>query len=258
MRTRILTLALVILLIGIAGPAPAQAPAQPTNAGPVQPWGLPPLPAGVGPVEKFADIHDTPQGQFLEGGSFDSQGNLWFVAIGSGWVAYLTPDGKLVPGFNCNPPPELGQTCEPQGTRWLDGKLYVATRHRGILVYDPQTKELKTLVYTYRNQLFKGPNDLDFDAEGNLFFTDPWGTGPGPNMSDRAGAVYQYSKDGILRKVMDDLQFPNGIAVSPDNGTLAIGDCTAGRMLYAAFATGPTMGNPGAIPAPLHPTFPAV
>jgi sugar lactone lactonase YvrE len=24
--------------------------------------------------------------------------------------------------------------------------------------------------------LFKGPNDLDFDAEGNLFFTDPWGT----------------------------------------------------------------------------------
>ena len=23
-------------------------------------------------------------------------------------------DGKLVPVFNCNPPPELGQTCEPQ------------------------------------------------------------------------------------------------------------------------------------------------
>jgi hypothetical protein len=67
--------------------------------------------------------------------------------------------------FNCNPPPELGQTCEPQGSRWRDGRLYLTTRHRGILVYDPQTKELKTLVYTYLNQLFKGPNDLDFDAE---------------------------------------------------------------------------------------------
>ena len=43
----------------------------------------------------------------------------------------------------------------------------------------------------------------------------------------------------MLRKIMDDLQFPNGIAVSPDNNTLAIGDCTAGRMLYAAFAAGP-------------------
>ena len=120
------------------GAAKAQAPA----AGPAQPWGLPPLPPGVGPVEKFADVSGTPQGQFLEGGSFDTQGNLWFVAIGSGWISYLTPDGKLVPVVNCNPPPELGQTCEPQGSRWLDGKLYLTSRHRGILVYDPQTKEL--------------------------------------------------------------------------------------------------------------------
>ena len=108
---------LTAILCALAGPgevAQAQAPAP--NL--VQPWGLPPLPADVGPVEKFADVSGTPQGQFLEGGSFDKDGNLWFVAIGSGWVSYLTPDGKLVPGFNCNPPPELGQTCEPQGTLW--------------------------------------------------------------------------------------------------------------------------------------------
>ena len=239
-------------------PAPPAAPAPAPNAGPVQPWGLPPLPQGVGPVEKFADLGGTPHGQFLEGGAFDTEGNFWFVAIGSGWISYLTPDGKLVPVVNCNPPPEIGQTCEPQGTRWHDGKLYLTTRHRGILVYDPQTKELKTLVYTYRNQLFKGPNDLDFDAEGNLFFTDPWATGVGPNLTDQSGAVYQYSKDGILRKVIDDLHFPNGIAVSPDNSRLAIGDCTASRMVYAIFATGPTLGNPGAKPDPLHLTFQTV
>ena len=64
--------------------ATAQAQAQAPAAGPVQPWGLPPLPAGVGPVEKFADIGNTPQAKFLEGGAFDTEGNLWFVAIGSG------------------------------------------------------------------------------------------------------------------------------------------------------------------------------
>jgi len=53
---------------GPGGSVKAQAPA----AGPVQPWGLPPLPPGVGPVEKFADVSNTPQGQFLEGGSFDT------------------------------------------------------------------------------------------------------------------------------------------------------------------------------------------
>jgi gluconolactonase len=252
-----LLIGLTGLLCAVAGFEEA-ALAQTANAGPVQPWGLPPLPQGVGQIEKFADIHDTPQGRFLEGGAFDTDGNFWFVGIGSGWISYLTPDGKLVPVVNCNPPDDIGQTCEPQGSRWHDGKLYLTSRHRGILVYDPGTKQLKTLVYTYRNQLFKGPNDLDFDAEGNLFFTDPWGTGPGPNVSDRTGAVYQYSKDGVLRKVMDGGLFPNGIAVSPDNGTVAIGDCLGGRMWYAAFTTGPTLGIPGSTPDPLHLTFQGV
>jgi len=246
--------ALLGAIVAPEGAVRAQTPA----AGPIQPWGLPPLPAGVGPVEKFADVNGTPQGQFLEGGSFDSQGNLWFVAIGSGWVSYLTPDGKLVPVFNCNPPPELGQTCEPQGTRWLDDKLYLTTRHRGILVYDPPTKELKTLVYTYRNQLFKGPNDLDFDAEGNLFFTDPWGTGPGPNLTDQTGAVYQYARDGMLRKVMDSGLFPNGIAVSPDDTLLAVGDFRGGQIWYSAFQNGPTMGCPQCPKDPSHSTFSSV
>ena len=66
-------------LLGSWNTVRAQTP--PTNAGPIQPWGLPPLPAGVGPVEKFADVSDTPQGKFLEGGAFDTNGNLWFVAI---------------------------------------------------------------------------------------------------------------------------------------------------------------------------------
>src|SRR3954468_4778629 len=58
--------------------------------------------------------------------------------------------------------------------------------------------------------------------------------------------------------VIDDLNFPNGIAVSPDNARLAIGDCTASRMVYAIFATGPTLSNPGAKPDPLHLTFQTV
>src|SRR5256885_5971026 len=83
MRMCILILgALLAGLGGVGGLVFAQAPAPLTNAGPVQPWGLPPLPQGVGPVEKFADIGNTPQGKFLEGGAFDEQGNLWFVAIG--------------------------------------------------------------------------------------------------------------------------------------------------------------------------------
>ena len=170
--------------------------------------------------------------------------NLWFVAIGSGWISYLTSDGKLVPAFNCNPPPELGQTCEPQGGGWFDGKLYLTTRHRGILTYDPQTKEVKTLVCTYRNQPFKGPNDLDIDADGNLFFTDPGATRPWTQHRRPHQRRIPVFATAFLRKIIDDMLFPNGIAVSPDNNVLAIGDFNAGRLSYGAFMTGPTMGCP--------------
>lgn len=110
--------------------AQAQSAPTPPLTGPptpeqVQPWGLPPPPPGIGPVSLFADIHDQPQGKFLKGGAFDKDGNVWFVAIASGWVSYLMPDGKLVPGFNCDIKDAPNPACEPQGTRWHDGKLYV-------------------------------------------------------------------------------------------------------------------------------------
>jgi gluconolactonase len=221
----------------------------------VQPWNLPPPPPGIGEVTLFADIHDAPQGKFLEGGAFDNEGNLWFVAIGTGWVSYLTPDAKLVPVFNCNPEGDIGPACEPQGTRWHDGKLYVTTRHLGVLVYDPATKKVSSLVSTFHNQLFKGPNDLDFDAQGNLFFTDPWGTGPGPEQADMSGAVYQYSVDGILRRVISTGSFPNGIAVSPDNNTLAVADYASNRILYYSFLNGPNPACAQCAKDPSHTTF---
>ena len=244
---------------GTPAPATTNAPRAPMPGTPpgeaIQPWGLPPPPPGIGPVSQFADIHDAPQGKFLEGGAFDDAGNFWFVAIGSGWISYLTPEGKLVPGFNCNPPAEVGFACEPQGTRWHDGKLYLTSRHLGVMVWDPQTKKLSSLVTTYRNQLFKGPNDLDFDAEGNLYFTDPWGTGAGPDSADQAGAVYQYSNSGVLRRIISTGQFPNGIAVSPDDKTLAVADYAANRMLYYSFLNGPNPACTQCANDPGHQTF---
>src|SRR5260370_36329789 len=68
---------LLCVTFGPVGAAKAQAKA----AGPIQPWGLPPLPPGVGPVEKFADVSGTPQGKVVEGRSVDTQGNLSLVAV---------------------------------------------------------------------------------------------------------------------------------------------------------------------------------
>ncbi len=123
-------------------------------------------------------------------------------------MSYLTPDAKLVPVFNCNPSGDIGPACEPQGTRWHDGKLYVTTRHLGILVYDPDTKKLSSLVSTFHNELFKGPNDLDFDAEGEPVFHRPLGhrTRPGCGGQGRCGLSIFQGRDSAAHHL--HRQFP--------------------------------------------------
>src|SRR5450432_2428501 len=60
----------VLFAVGAAPAQPAVTPPGALAPEAIQPWGLPPPPPGIGPVELFADLHDSPQGKFLEGGAF--------------------------------------------------------------------------------------------------------------------------------------------------------------------------------------------
>ena|SRR5450631_527235 len=65
------------------------------------------------------------------------------------------------------------------------------------------------------------PNDLVVRGDGNIYFTDTdWGARPGTPHAPMA--VYRVSPTGVLSLVLA-MQKPNGIALSPDGGTLYIG-----------------------------------
>jgi gluconolactonase len=65
------------------------------------------------------------------------------------------------------------------------------------------------------------PNDVVVRADGNIYFTDTdWGTRAGGAHAPMA--VYRFSPTGQLDRVWQ-LQKPNGIALSPDGGTLYVG-----------------------------------
>jgi sugar lactone lactonase YvrE len=168
------------------------------------------------PVEKWVQ-----GGKFLEGPIMDKQGNLWVVSIASGWISKITPDGKWTDVFHSG-----GQ---PQGLEWGgDGKLYGTDRKRGVFVWDPRTGKVEDYVRYFQNENFHGPNDLIFDHEGGLYFTDPWGTSP---INPRGGVYYVSPGGKEIRRLMNNLHFPNGICLSPDDKNLYIGDCTANVVL---------------------------
>lgn len=89
-----------------------------------------------------------------------------------------------------------------------DGGLYVTDEgHRAIL---RATASGDVSVHVRSPN---GPNDLSFDGDGNLWFTDPWGS----SLDNAIGAVYALrAATGVLDQIASGLAFPNGIVATSE------------------------------------------
>ncbi len=75
----------------------------------------------------------------------------------------------------------------------------------------------------YRGKLLNSPNDLTLDTEGRVYFTDPrYGVRSGMEL-DRE-SVYRIDPSGDVTRIIEDVQRPNGIAISSDQKTLYVID----------------------------------
>ncbi|MDX3101284.1 SMP-30/gluconolactonase/LRE family protein [Nonomuraea angiospora] len=75
----------------------------------------------------------------------------------------------------------------------------------------------------------QGGNEIVVDGRGNIYingadFDFAGGSAPKP------GYIKLVTPDGELRQVADDIQFPNGMVITPDDRTLIIAESFAGRL----------------------------
>jgi gluconolactonase len=116
-----------------------------------------------------------------------------------------------------------------------DGRLGVCeqgsmTEPAAITLVDRASGRAETLVAAWRGMPLNSPNDVLVARDGAVWFTDPTygrlqGFRPAPALADR---VYRYDpSDGDLAVVVEGLDKPNGVALSPDERTLYVGDSGA-------------------------------
>jgi gluconolactonase len=130
-----------------------------------------------------------------------------------------------------------------------DGSLLVCEQQPAAITrVDRAGAVLETVVDSYRGRPLNSPNDVVVTRDGAIWFTDPsyahvQGFGPAPQLPD---AVYRYA-DGELTMVADGFEKPNGLAFSPDERVLYVGDSEAcviwafengERRLFAEIAPG--------------------
>jgi gluconolactonase len=102
-----------------------------------------------------------------------------------------------------------------------DGWLYIA--HSGLDAILRATKDtsgvqaVETVAQSSPTLIFNGPNDLVFHSNGNLYFTDPTGSG-----DKTRGGVFLRRTSGEIAKIISKIVTPNGIGLSPDEQTLYV------------------------------------
>lgn len=140
---------------------------------------------------------------FLEGPSFDRDGNLYCVDIYMSRIYRVTPRGEwdVVVEYDG----------EPNGLKFhRDGRIFIADHRNGILLVDPKAGKVIPFLEGPSKQRFKGVNDLIFAANGDLYFTDQGQTG----LHDPTGCVYRYTAEGRLECLVDNVPSPNGLVLN--------------------------------------------
>lgn len=155
---------------------------------------------GTPPERLAAGKGATPAGSFLEGPAFDRAGNLYVVDLAWGRIFKINPKKQFEVLIEYDG--------EPNGLAiHKDGRIFIADHKHGILcLKDGSTVPV---VSRYHQQRFKGVNDLAFDLEGNLCFTDQGVT----DLADATGCVYRYTVDGKLTQLANCIPSPNGLVV---------------------------------------------
>ncbi len=166
-----------------------------------------------GEATSWADANrpGVPTDSFVEGPSFDAEGNLYIVDIPFGRIFKITPDAKW----------SLAVEYEgwPNGLKiGRDGRILVADYMHGIMELDARAGRMQPILTSRNSESFRGCNDLHIASNGDIYFTDQGQTG----LHDPTGKVYRLSTSGRLDCLIDTGVSPNGLVLDPAEATLFV------------------------------------
>ncbi|MET9894671.1 SMP-30/gluconolactonase/LRE family protein [Streptomyces sp. NPDC006465] len=116
--------------------------------------------------------------------------------------------------------------------RHPDGRMLIVSSPEGLLL----RRESDGTLTAYADLGRPGWNDIVVDGRGNAY-VNRVDFDPVAGEASRPGTVSLVTPDGSVRQVADDIAFPNGMAVTPDDSTLIVADSY--RHSLVAFDIGP-------------------
>ncbi len=181
--------------------------------------------------------------EFTEGPVWASDGALLFSSPNTNAIYRWTPTGAVTvfrskSGYTGT---DVGRYHQPgsNGLTFSPDGLLTMCQHgnRRILRVNPHG-DTTVLADRYEGKRLNSPNDLVYRSDGTVFFTDPPFGLPGafddPDKELDFSGVFA-AKDGEVRLVTAELTGPNGLAFSPDERWLYVGNWDFERVVVMRY-----------------------
>jgi len=194
--------------------------------------------------------------EFTEGPVWAADGALLFSSPNTNAIYRWSPEGAVTvfrskSGYSgvdigrYHQPGSNGLTFDP-----LEGRLTICQHgNRRVIRVEPHGN-ITVLADSHEGRRLNSPNDLVYRSDGTLYFTDPPFGLPGvyedPSKELPFSGVFRVSTDGAISVESDELAGPNGLAFSPDERHLYVGNWDPARkviMRYAVAADGSLSGG---------------
>ena len=178
--------------------------------------------------------------QFTEGPVWHPDGYLLFSDIPANtiyrYAPGIDPEPYLTPSGNSN-----GLTFDGQGR-------LVACEHGGRRVSRRAGDgSMETLADRFDGKRLNSPNDIVVHSSGAIFFTDPpYGIDPDPGEQGFNG-VYRLDTDGTVELLNQNMDRPNGLALSLDESILYVDDTRNRHVLVYPLNADLGVGEPTVI-----------
>jgi gluconolactonase len=185
--------------------------------------------------------------EFTEGPVWSPEGALLFSSPNTNAIYRWTPEGKVdvfrsksgytgVDIARYHQPGSNGLTFDPAG------RLTMCQHgNRRILRVEPHGNTT-VLADSFEGRRLNSPNDLVYRSDGTLYFTDPPFGLPGvfedPDKELPFSGVFGVSPDGGIFLISDELEGPNGLAFSPDERFLYVGNWDPERKVLMRYPIG--------------------
>lgn len=162
---------------------------------------------------------------FTEGPVWDPRGFLLFSDI-YGDTIYEWKNGITAKSFRHNAGLPNGLTFDQKG------RLIICNQKLRRIERIERDGSVTVLASEWQGKKLNCPNDVVVRKDGTIYFTDPyWKFPPGSKQELDFTPVWRISPSGKLSIAAKDFDLPNGIAFSPDQKLLYIGD-THRKKLY--------------------------